>query len=282
MPSLKGLSYVDLTTFMRNHIGMDKPMNEAGWAEGDGAVWQLATVERIRVETERIKTFTLRLSEWKKFMPGQHVDVRLSGLGSNSPTSSFSIASAPEAKGVIELTIQGSPDDELADYFHERLQSGDTIALKGPLGENFVWSATLGGPLLLIAGGSGVVPIMSMLRHRTNVDLNIPALLLYSVNSLDDVIYRHELDRRGTNESQLTVLYTLTEVQPAGWRGYARRIDRAMLADTLAQLGTPAHVYVCGSTGFVETVLDGLTALRVSNAIIRTAKFGRDSVGIGG
>ena len=132
---------------------MDRPVNGTNCAERDSALWQLATVERIRVETERIKTFTLRLSEWKTFMPGQHVDVRLSGLGSNSPTSSFSIASAPEAKGVIELTIQWSPDDELAGYFHERLRSGDTIALKGPLGEDFAWSATLGGPLLLIGQG---------------------------------------------------------------------------------------------------------------------------------
>jgi ferredoxin-NADP reductase len=260
---------------MRNRIGMHRPVNGTNCAERDSALWQLATVERIRVETERIKTFTLRLSEWKTFMPGQHVDVRLSGLGSNSPTSSFSIASAPEAKGVIELTVQWSPDDELAGYFHERLRSGDTIALKGPLGEDFAWWATLGGPLLLIAGGSGIVPIMSMLRHRANVDLNVPALLLYSVDSLDDVIYRHELDLRGAHESQLTMLYTLTEVQPAGWRGYARRVDRAMLADTLAQLGTPAHVYICGPTGFVETVSRGLAALRVPNAIIRTAQFDR-------
>ncbi len=261
---------------------MHRPVNEARCAERDSALWQLATVERIRVEAGRIKTFTLRLPEWKKFMPGQHVDVRLSALGSNSPTSSFSIASAPEAEGVIELTIACNPDDALAGYFHERLQSGDTIALKGPLGEDFVWSTALGGPLLLIAGGSGVVPMMSILRHRANVDLNIPALLLYSVNSLDDVIYRNELDRRSATESQLIVLYTLTEEHPAGWRGYARRVDRAMLADTLAQLGTPAHVYVCGSTGFVETVRNGLATLQVPGALIRTAQFDRDSVGIGG
>ncbi|MFQ5995963.1 MAG: FAD-binding oxidoreductase [Acidiferrobacterales bacterium] len=267
---------------MKNRTDMYRPVNSARCTEHDSALWQGATVERIRVETEGIKTFTLRLREWKKFMPGQHVDVRLSALGSNLPTSSFSIASAPEAEGVIELTIQWNPDDALAGYFHGRLQSGDTIALKGPLGEDFVWSTALGGPLLLIAGGSGVVPMMSMLRHRANVDLNIPALLLYSVNSLEDVIYREELDHRSATESQLTVLYTLTEEQPASWGGYARRIDRAMLANTLAHLGTPAHVYVCGSTGFVQTVRNGLATLPVPGALIRTAQFDRDLVGIGG
>ncbi|MFQ5937034.1 MAG: ferredoxin reductase [Acidiferrobacterales bacterium] len=236
--------------------------------------WQQATVEQIVVETHRVKSFTLRLPKWTRYKPGQHVDVRLTAPDGYQAQRSYSIASAPENEGVIDLTIELIADGEVSPFFHEIVQPGDEIEVRGPIGGPFTWTAALGGPLLLVGGGSGVVPLMSMLRHRANTAPEVPALLLYSSRSVDEVIYREQLDRYAASNPKLTVVHTLTRAQPSGWNGYTRRVDQEMLADVMRRIGEPSHVYVCGPTGFVEAVADELVALDVPPAIIRTERFG--------
>ncbi|MFQ5935366.1 MAG: FAD-binding oxidoreductase [Acidiferrobacterales bacterium] len=235
--------------------------------------WQQGTIERILPETERVKSFTLRLTQWTAFKPGQHVDVRVPASDGSHVTGSYSIASAPEWDGVVELTVQLTGNDHVSAYFHEVIRPGDKLELRGPLGGDFTWTAALGGPLLLIAGGSGIVPLMSMLRHRANADPDIPALLLYSTRSLDEVIYRDELDRRALNDPRLIVLYTFTRRPPAGWGSYGKRVDRKLLADAIQRLGAPSHVYVCGAPRFVELIERELATLPVPQVNIRTAGF---------
>ncbi len=157
--------------------------------------WQQATLEQIVVETHRVKSFTLRLPKWARYKPGQHVDVRLTAPDGYQAQRSYSIASAPENEGVIALSIELIADGEVSPFFHEIVQLGDEIEVRGPIGGPFTWTPALGGPLLLVGGGSGVVPLMSMLRHRANVAPEVPALLLYSSRSVDEVIYREQLDR---------------------------------------------------------------------------------------
>jgi ferredoxin-NADP reductase len=236
--------------------------------------WQPATVEQILIETHRVKSFTLRPPKWTPHRPGQHVDVRLTAPDGYQAQRSYSIASAPEQNDVIDLTIELIGDGEVSPFFHETVQVGDTIEVRGPIGGPFTWTAALGGPLLLVGGGSGVVPLMSMLRHRVNVAQQVPALLLYSSRSLEEVIYRESLNRWAADDPKLSVVYTFTRAQPPGWRGYGRRVDREMLAEVIARLGKSSHVYVCGPSGFVEAVANGLVALNVAAAIIRTERFG--------
>jgi len=240
----------------------------------DALSWQPATVEHIVVETHRVKTFTLRLSNWPSHRPGQHVDVRLTAPDGYQAQRSYSIASPPEQTGALELTVELIHDGEVSTFFHEVARVGDTIDVRGPIGGPFTWTATSGGPLLLIGGGSGVVPLMCMLRHRANAAPSIPALLLYSSRSREEVIYRGELDHWASSDPKVNVVHTLTRTQPSGWTGYSRRVDGEMLADQIRRIEEPAHVYVCGPSGFVEAVADGLVALGVPPAIIHTERFG--------
>lgn len=211
--------------------------------------WQQGTVEQIVVETYRVKSFTLRLPKWTRYKPGQHVDVRLTAPDGYQAQRNYSIASAPENEGVIDLTIELIAGGEVSPFFHDIVQLGDEIEVRGPIGGPFTWTVALGGLLLLVGGGSGVVPLMSMLRHRANVAPEVPALLLYSSHSLEEVIYRKQLDRCAASDPKLKVVHTLTRAQPSGWSGYTRRVDREMLADVIRRLGEPSHVYVCGPTG---------------------------------
>ena len=236
--------------------------------------WQQATVERIVDETYRARTFTFQLPEWRPFKAGQHFDVRLTAPDGYQAQRSYSIGSAPETEGAIDLTIELIPDGEVSPYFHEVVQVGDRVELRGPIGGPFTWTRGIGGPLLLVAGGSGIVPVMSILRHRPDAAPEVPALLLYSSRSLDDIIYREELDRRGEAEAALTVLYTLTRSQPQGWLGYSGRIDPAMLERAVVELGQMPLAYVCGPTSFVEAVADGLVDLGVPAERVRTERFG--------
>jgi ferredoxin-NADP reductase len=236
--------------------------------------WQLGTVERIIPETHRVKSFALRLPQWRPFKPGQHVDVRLTAPDGYQAQRSYSIASSPEQEGVLELTIELIEDGEVSPYFHEVVEPGDQIEIRGPIGGPFTWGAAMGGPLLLVAGGSGVVPLMSMLRHRAATGRGVPAVLLYSSRAYEDIIYRRELERMVGADAGLNVWHTLTRTQPAGWTGYRRRIDQDMLLEALGQVGAAPHTYVCGPTAFVEVVADGLVAAGVPPERVRTERFG--------
>jgi ferredoxin-NADP reductase len=235
--------------------------------------WQQAVVEEITQETYRVKTFTLRPERWQPFRPGQHVRVRLTASDGYRAVRSYSLASPPEQRGTIDLTIERVPSGEVSAFFHEVALTGDSIELSGPVGGPFTWTVEEGGPLLLLAGGSGVVPLMCMLRHLKKNGSAIPVVLVYSSRSLADIIYREELDRLADEES-VRVLRTLTRQAPQGWTGPTRRVDTDMLQDALRRLPDPPRVFACGPTRFVESVSHRLLRLGVAAATIRTERFG--------
>jgi ferredoxin-NADP reductase len=236
--------------------------------------WQVATLSAVHAENARVKTFTFTLPDWQPHRPGQHVDVRLTAPDGYQAERSYSIASPPEQAGVVELTVERIEDGEVSSYFGEVLSPGDQVEMRGPIGGYFAWEASQGGPLFLVGGGSGVAPLMAMLRHRAAVGAHVPARLLYSVRSPEDVIYRDELARLAGAGDGLEVIYTYTRFAPPGWSGYARRIDADMLSETLTALGTSARIFVCGPTLLVETVADSLVRLGVPPGQIRTERFG--------
>jgi ferredoxin-NADP reductase len=236
--------------------------------------WQLATVKSIREETYRTKTLALSLPAWVAHRPGQHYDVRLTAPDGYQAQRSYSIASEPERTGEIDLTVERLAEGEVSTYLHDVLAPGDRIEVRGPIGGYFVWEASLGGPLLLVAGGSGVVPLMSMVRHRRAAGSNVPTHLLYSSRTPEDVIYADEL--RGLQQSGdgLRVIQTFTRTQPPNWTGYARRIDAAMLKEVVAPLGRKAQAFICGPTLLVEAAADGLVEAGLSPELIKTERFG--------
>jgi ferredoxin-NADP reductase len=236
--------------------------------------WQIATVTAIQEETPTVRSFTLALAEWQPHRPGQHVDVRLTAADGYSVERSYSIASEPERAGEIDITVERIPDGEVSPFLHDVVVPGDRIEIRGPIGGYFVWDATLGGPLFLVAGGSGVVPLMAMLRHRARAGSRAPTRLLFSSRHLEEIIYRDELDRLAAAGDGLEVVHTLTRSVPTGWTGYARRIDDRMLADVLVPLGIGARVYLCGPTALVETGANALVRLGLPPDRIRTERFG--------
>src|SRR5438067_524375 len=185
--------------------------------------WQLGEVVARQGETARAKSITLAVPTWMGHRAGQHVDVRLTAEDGYQAERSYSIASPPEEQPRVTLTVERLADGEVSPYLIDELRIGDKLELRGPIGGYFVWEAQMGGPLLLVAGGSGIVPLMAMLRHRAAVGSAIPTRLLYSSRSFEDVIYRDELDRLGRSSTMFEVVQTLTRVQPPGWTGYARR-----------------------------------------------------------
>ncbi len=237
------------------------------------AAWRFATVEHVAVETFRVKTFTFRLPEWRPFKAGQHYDVRLTAPDGYQAQRSYSIASPPEQEGAIDLTIELMEGGEVSPYFHEIVEPGDQIEMRGPIGGPFTWRAEQGGPLLLVGGGSGIVPLMSMARHRAISAPETPGALLFSSRSFEHIIYREELER--LNDAAFKVVHTLTRGAPEGWTGYARRIDTAMVRETLDALGggTP-KTFVCGSSPFVEAAAAALIGAGVPFDAIRTERFG--------
>src|SRR5436309_5286785 len=190
--------------------------------------WQLAEVVATQAETARTKSITLALPTWMGHRAGQHVDVRLTAEDGYQAERSYSIASPPEEQPHVTLTVERLDDGEVSPYLTGELRVGDKLELRGPIGGYFVWEAHMGGPLLLVAGGSGIVPLMAMLRHRAAAGSTVPTRLLYSSRSPDEVIYRDELARPVKSSPMLEVVHTLTRVQPPGWTGYARRIDTQM------------------------------------------------------
>jgi ferredoxin-NADP reductase len=236
--------------------------------------WQIATVKLIQQETPSVKTFTLELPNWTQHKAGQHYDVRLTAPDGYQAQRSYSVASEPERSGEIDLTVELINDGEVSSYFHEVLAAGDQIEVRGPIGGYFVWDSSIEAPILLIAGGSGVVPLMSMIRHRRAIGSSIPLRMLYSSRTLEDIIYSDELSQLQNSNDQLEIFYTLTRQKPPGWNGYARRIDTQMLREVAGPLGTRTQVYVCGPTLMVEAVANGLLQVGLAANQIRTERFG--------
>lgn len=236
--------------------------------------WQLGEVVATRTETPRAKSISFALPTWQGHRAGQHVDVRLTAEDGYQAERSYSIASPPEDGEQIMLTVERLDEGEVSPFLVDELRVGDKLELRGPIGGYFVWEVSLGGPLLLIAGGSGIVPLMAMLRHRAAVSSTVPTRLLYSSRSYEDIIYREELDRLTSLPSGLEVAHTLTRVQPPGWTGYHRRIDAEMLSEVA---WSPAHhplIFICGPTSFVETAATSFVMLGYESARIKTERFG--------
>ena len=215
--------------------------------------WQLGEVVATRPETPRTKSITLALPNWMGHQAGQHVDVRLTAEDGYQAERSYSIASPPEEAPHITLTFERIDNGEVSPYLTEDLRVGDKLEQRGPIGGYFVWEAPMGGPLLLLAGGSGIVPLMAMLRHRAVAGSIVATRLLYSSRSLEDIIYRDELDHQVKKSEMLEVVQTLTRVQPPGWMGYSRRIDTQMLREVAWPVDQRPLAYICGPTPFVET-----------------------------
>lgn len=239
--------------------------------------WQLATVIEIRQETPRVKSLILDARDWTTHFAGQHVDVRLTAEDGYQAQRSYSIASPPEDTFLM-LTVERLEDGEVSPYLVDELRIGDHIELRGPIGGYFVWDArdgmNDGSPLFLVASGSGIVPLMAIIRHRANWDHKVPTKLLYSSRSYDDVIYREELDQLSANDSSLRVIHTLTRQQPPNWMSYRRRIDREMLADTAWLPTEKPLAFVCGATAAVEAVANYLLELGYEPERIKTERFG--------
>lgn len=234
--------------------------------------WQLASVVGKHAETPCVITVRLESDAWPGHLPGQHVDVRLTAEDGYQAQRSYSIASAPAA-GHLDLTVEEIADGEVSPYLSEEIRPGDRLELRGPIGGYFTWTEADGGPLLLVAGGSGIAPLMSMLRYREAIGSDIPATLLYSSRSWDEIIYRDELDRLSA-DSALRVVHTLTRSHPDGWDGYTRRIDTAMLEDAAGGPDLGRLAYVCGPTQLVENVASDLVALGYPSERIKTERFG--------
>lgn len=236
--------------------------------------WQLGDVVTSQAETARTKSITLALPDWMGHRAGQHVDVRLTAEDGYQVERSYSIASPPEEAPRVTLTVVRLDDGEVSPYLVDELRVGDKLELRGPIGGYFVWEATLGGPLLLVAGGSGIVPLMAMLRHRAAVGSTVPTRLLYSSRAYDDIIYREELDRLVERSTALEVVHTLTRTQPPDWTGYRRRIDTEMLREVAWPQDQRPLAFVCGPTPLVEAAAASLVTLGGEPARIRTERFG--------
>lgn len=243
--------------------------------------WRLATVVDVVPETPRTRTVILDVPDWPGHRPGQHVDVRLTAEDGYQTERSYSIASPPEDEH-LSLTVERLEEGEVSPYLTEELRAGDQLEIRGPIGGYFVWDISIGGPLLLIAGGSGIVPLMAMLRHR-DIAINsrdsvarhqIPARLLYSSRRWDEIIYRDELAKLGQQDNTLEIVHTLTREQPEGWTGFRRRIDRVMLTEVAWPASEQPRVFVCGPTPLVESVAATLVDLGHVAALVKTERFG--------
>lgn len=234
--------------------------------------WRVATVLQVREETPRARTLVLDVPRWPGHRAGQHVDVRLVAEDGYQAQRSYSIASAPE-EATLALTVERLDDGEVSPYLCDVLRPGDGLEIRGPIGGYFAWDVGVGGPLFLVGGGSGVVPLAAMLRHREIAGGAAAARLLYSAKRWDEVIYREELERLAARTGAQVTL-TLTREAPADWGGYRRRIDEAMLAEVSWPPSAMPHVYVCGPTPFVEAAATLLVRLGHDPARVRTERFG--------
>ena len=236
--------------------------------------WQIASITDIKPETADVKTFTLRLPAWMRHRAGQHYDIRLTAEDGYQTQRSYSIASEPEREGEVDLTVERVQDGEVSSYLHDVVIPGDRLEVRGPIGGYFVWEASMTDPLLLVAGGSGAVPLMSMIRHRVASRANNPTAMLYSSRSFEDIIYASELDHLSKTNGGLKIFHTLTRSQPTDWKGYARRIDAAMLGEVAGPLGPSVQVFICGPTSMVESAANALVKIGIDSNRIRTERFG--------
>ena len=239
----------------------------AGTAVLGRLTWLAATVAATNEETPRVHTLTLDVAGWGGHRAGQHLDVRLTAEDGYQAERSYSIASAPGDP--LTITVERLEDGEVSPYLVDDVADGDVFEVRGPIGGYFVWDGDEPEPVLLVAGGSGVVPLMAMARHRAQVGSTAPMRLLYSSRTWDDVIYRDELETLG-----IEVVHTLTRQQPPGWSGYSRRIDDDLLREVAFPAADEPRVYVCGSTRFVDAAADGLVRLGYDPRSIRTERFG--------
>ncbi len=241
----------------------------AGTAVRGRLTWQTATVGLVTVETPRVRTLVLEVPDWPGHRAGQHVDIRLTADDGYQAERAYSIASAPGEP--LAITVERLDDGEVSPYLTEDVQSGDSLEVRGPIGGYFVWEPAFGGPLLLLAGGSGVVPLRAMLRCRAAAGSSVPTRLLYSSRSWEDVIYQAELDGLSGG---VEVIHALTRSHPPGWTGYARRVDQQMLAEVAWPAAEKPLAYVCGPTSFVEAVASGLVGLGYPAERVKTERFG--------
>ena len=241
----------------------------AGTAVRGRLTWQTATVGPVTDETPTVRTLRLEVPDWPGHRAGQHVDIRLTADDGYQAERAYSIASAPGEP--LTITVERLDDGEVSPYLTEEAQPGDQLEVRGPIGGYFVWEAESGGPLLLAAGGSGVVPLRAIVRHRSQVGSSVPVKLLYSSRSFQDVIYSSELD---FPPDGVEVIQTLTRSQPPSWHGYARRVDRQMLAELAWSTADRPLAYVCGPTSFVESVAAGLVGLGYPAERVKTERFG--------
>jgi ferredoxin-NADP reductase len=234
--------------------------------------WSIATVVDVLAETDRTVSIVLGVPGWPGHRAGQHVDVRLTAEDGYQAQRSYSIASAPDDDALV-LTVERLDDGEVSPYLAGELRAADELELRGPIGGYFVWDGSFGGPLMLIGGGSGIVPLRAMLRHRVAAAGAVPVRLLYSARTLAEVIYKDEL-LAAAQEPGVDVRFTLTREQPDGWDGYDRRVDRDLIADAAWAPADRPLAYVCGPTAFVEVAADALVSLGHEPGRIRTERFG--------
>jgi ferredoxin-NADP reductase len=226
--------------------------------------WQLGTVAAVKVETPRVKSFRIEVPMWMPHLPGQHYDVRLTAPDGYQAQRSYSIASSPLDKGTIELTIDRLDDGEVSPYFHDVVEEGDKVELRGPFASYFVWRGQ--SPVLLMGGGSGVVPLMAMLRHRRRTMPDLPMRLIYSVRKADEVIYADELGH--------DAVLTYTREAPPGWTGHTGHVDADMVGEAAPESAT---AFICGSNGFVEAASQLAMQAGIEPERILTERFGPTS-----
>jgi ferredoxin-NADP reductase len=236
-------------------------------------LWRLAEVVEVVPETPRTKSLFLEVPGREGHRAGQHVDVRLTAEDGYQAQRSYSIASAPE-EGRVELVVERLDDGEVSPYLADELRAGDSLELRGPIGGWFTWEAKNGGPLFLVAGGSGIAPLMAMIRHRAAAGSEVPTRLLYSSRSFEEIIYREELDTLAARDASVEVFHALTRSRPGGWADYARRIDAEMLGEVSWPANENPLAFVCGPTSFVEGVADALVRLGHDPARVKTERFG--------
>jgi ferredoxin-NADP reductase len=235
--------------------------------------WRIAEVVETSPDTPRTKSLFLEVPGWEGHRAGQHVDIRLTAEDGYQAQRSYSIASAPE-DGRVELLVERLDDGEVSPYLTEELRAGDGLELRGPIGGWFAWEARKGGPLLLVAGGSGIAPLMAMIRHRKAAGNDTPVRLLFSSRSYEEIIFREELETLSAGDETLEVIHTLTRSAPPDWEGYDRRIDEKMLGEVVFSPEERPLAFVCGPTPLVEAVATALVGLGHHPARVKTERFG--------
>lgn len=237
--------------------------------------WQLGEVTAIIQETPRVKTLRLQLPLWIAHLPGQHYELRLTAEDGYQAERSYSIASAPEQTGEIDLTVELIDDGEVSNYLHEGIRIGDKLEVRGPIGGYFAWRDEMAGRgLLLIGGGSGIVPLMAILRHRFLIGAKNPTRLLYSVRTPEDTIYRTELEELASQDDTFTLVLTFTRKAPPNWTGHQHRIDRVMLKHEVSPVSEQPICFICGPTQLVESVANDLAEMGLLSTDIYTERFG--------